>query len=93
MSTDDLAEQIVARCRERLERGESVDPEAVIRAHPDMADALRAQFDALRLLERAFARGGASRVTDASSLAGRTLGPFWLASTIGAGGMGTVYVA
>jgi serine/threonine protein kinase/tetratricopeptide (TPR) repeat protein len=93
VSTDDLAEQIVARCRERLERGESVDPEAVIRAHPDMADALRAQFDALRLLERAFARGGASRVTDAPSYAGRALGPFRLASRIGAGGMGTVYVA
>ncbi len=93
MSTDDLAEQIVARCRERLERGETVEPEAVIRAHPDMADALRAQFVALRLLERAFARDGASRVTDAPSFAGRALGPFRLASKIGAGGMGTVYVA
>jgi serine/threonine protein kinase/tetratricopeptide (TPR) repeat protein len=93
LSTDELADQIVARCRERLERGEDVDPEAVIRAHPDMADALRAQFAAFRLLERAFAKGGASRVTDAPSLAGRALGAYRLASAIGAGGMGTVYVA
>ena len=92
MSTEDLAEQITARCRERLERGEIVDLEAVIRAHADMADALRAQFLALRVLERAFARDGTPLVRDAPSLAGRALGPFRLASSIGTGGMGTVYV-
>ena len=57
MNAGDRAAEIVGRCRERVEKGEAVDPEEVIRAHPDLAATLREQFAALELLERVFACG------------------------------------
>jgi serine/threonine protein kinase/tetratricopeptide (TPR) repeat protein len=89
--SDDLAAQIVARCRERIERGETVDREAILRAHPDLADTLREQFDSMRMLENAFGMGASQ--DESPSLCGRRLGPYRLASMLGAGGMGTVYLA
>ena len=54
MSTDERAAEIVGRCRERIDAGEDVDIDAVVRAHPEIAATLRARFDALARLDRGF---------------------------------------
>jgi tetratricopeptide (TPR) repeat protein len=79
------ADEVVGRCRERLDRGERVDPDEVVREHPDLAEILRPRLAALELLRR-------SRPS-APSLLGRRLGRYRLESELGSGGMGSVYTA
>jgi serine/threonine protein kinase/tetratricopeptide (TPR) repeat protein len=93
MSTDELAAEIVGRCRERIDAGEDVDVDAVLRAHPEIAATLRERFDALARLDRGFRRPRDAADAAASLLLGRTLGPWRLVSVLGTGGMGTVYLA
>jgi serine/threonine protein kinase/tetratricopeptide (TPR) repeat protein len=93
VSTDELAAEIVGRCRERIDAGEDVDVDAVVRAHPEIAATLRARFDALARLDRGFGRARAKADAWAASLVGRTLGAWRLASVLGSGGMGTVFLA
>jgi serine/threonine protein kinase/tetratricopeptide (TPR) repeat protein len=92
LSTEELAAEIVGRCREQIDAGEDVDVDAVVRAHPEIAATLRERFDALARLDRGF-RWAHHTADAASLLTGRTLGSWRIVSVLGTGGMGTVYLA
>jgi serine/threonine protein kinase/tetratricopeptide (TPR) repeat protein len=87
---DERAAEIVLQLRERIARGESVDAEQAIRAHPELAAALRRQLDAVRRIERAYPRRDA--VTQLAQV-GCDVGPYRLVRQLGSGGMGTVFLA
>jgi serine/threonine protein kinase/tetratricopeptide (TPR) repeat protein len=82
-----------------LEQGRAPDQEALLAAHPDLADELRPYLDSLRLLHGATRD---MRVTRASSSppagelaapAARQVGDYRIVREIGRGGMGIVYEA
>jgi tetratricopeptide (TPR) repeat protein len=92
VNDEERVARIVGEYRDRLDRGERVDLDAVANSHPDLGAELRGQLAALRFLERAYAAGAPSPAS-APSLVGRALGRWHLASVLGTGGMGTVYLA
>jgi len=82
------ADEILGEWREQRDRGEPVDPESVIRAHPELADELRARFAALEAVDHAFAETAA-----AATGAPQELGDYRVRRELGRGGMGVVYEA
>jgi serine/threonine protein kinase/tetratricopeptide (TPR) repeat protein len=94
LSAEERAAAVFGEWRERIDGGETVDPDELIRAHPEIATELRRQFEALRAVARAFeVAGPAAGAAQTAWLAGRTLGRWRLDSLLGSGGMGTVFRA
>jgi hypothetical protein len=97
VTENDRIDEIVGRMREARDRGEPVDPEQVVRLHPEIADPLRARLAVLHLVDQAYADAESPNEDEAAAgvarLAGARLGDYRLEDAIGTGGMGTVYVA
>ncbi len=88
---DAKSERLLAGWRERIGRGEKIDPAEVERADPRLVARLREGLATLERLERAFAGGTAASPPE--SLVGSALGPYRVISRLGSGGMGDVWLA
>jgi tetratricopeptide (TPR) repeat protein len=89
--------RLVERLTARLQAGEAVDEEAILREYPEHADALRRLLPTLRVLGELGsccdpARAGEDAGRGGDSLAG-VLGDFRIVREVGRGGMGVVYEA
>ena len=87
MEEDSRIESILAEWQEQLDHGTAPAPEAVIAAHPEVADALRGCFAALLAVR--------SGKAEARSPALRSIAPdrYSVFRPVGKGGMGLVYWA
>ncbi|MEN8148612.1 MAG: hypothetical protein ABFS86_02245, partial [Planctomycetota bacterium] len=54
MDEAERIDRILLEWREAMDRGEPVDPEAVVRLHPDLEKPLRARFQALAVFDAVF---------------------------------------
>jgi serine/threonine protein kinase/WD40 repeat protein len=87
-SADEALADLVEQLTNRLQAGEPVDAEEVLRQHPRLADQLRRLLPTLQ----AFAALGPAHPAG-SPPPGRRLGDFRVVREVGRGGMGVVYEA
>ena len=86
MDTEEQVAAILADWSERQQSGDHVDPEDVIRSHPELTALLRDGFAALEYVDAAVGRVSASPPAPAK------IGPYRIRRQLGVGGMGTVYL-
>jgi serine/threonine protein kinase len=78
---------------ERVQAGEVIDVEALLRDHPDQADQIRELLPALHLLADMAVPASSRAESDAAGDRPEELGDFRIVREIGRGGMGIVYEA
>ncbi len=87
-------DRLIEELTDRIQAGESIDPEAILEQHPEQADALRSLLPALEMLAtlgRSAARGLPLGPLPGGELG--ILGDFRIVREVGRGGMGVVYEA
>jgi len=85
----DRVDEILLDWRERVERGEAVDPEEIVARHPDLERELRSRFQALAVFDAVFAE----RPAPAERLRPLPADRYEEFELCGEGGMGVVFSA
>jgi WD40 repeat protein/serine/threonine protein kinase len=92
-ASDPVVADLVEDLANRLQAGESLDLEAVIREHPAQADRLRRLLPAVRALADFGSSGGSAPASNEGEPVSGVLGDFRIVGEVGRGGMGVVYEA
>ena len=87
LSADEALAELVDELAARIQGGESIDVEALARAHPEHADRLGPLLPALQAL------AGLGAPADGHACPSGVLGDFRIVREVGRGGMGVVYEA
>jgi tetratricopeptide (TPR) repeat protein len=91
--SDPVVAELVEDLANRLQAGEAIDLETVIREHPGQAERLRRLLPAVRALADFGSSGGSVPALDDDERVSGVLGDFRIIREVGRGGMGVVYEA